>query len=209
MCEPASIALALTIATAATGYAASVQETNARNAQVGADNQARETSDMRARQSANDERADLEDQARIENQRLLEDAYENELQNRAAASELLVSASGAGLNLSGSVVEAWDEINAAGSRSEQNALEEMAQVGDQLEANKRRVKAKEASRIEENRLMPYHSGPSALGPLLEIAGGVNTYAGKKGGYAKAFGAGPSRSSFGNTKYGASRNPHTG
>ena len=149
---------------------------------------------MRARVSANEEREDLEDQARIENQRLLEDAFENELASRATAAELLVSASGAGLNLAGSVVEAFDELNAAGFRSEQNALEEMAQVGDQLEANKRRLKAKEASRIEDNRLMPFVSGPSPLGTALEIGASVNTFAEKKGGFKTAFGLGSTRAS---------------
>jgi hypothetical protein len=194
MCEPASIGLALSIASAGAGFVASQAEADARNSKIDSDNKARIASDMRARVSANEEREDLEDQARIENQRLLEDAFENELASRATAAELLVSASGAGLNLAGSVVEAFDELNAAGFRSEQNALEEMAQVGDQLEANKRRLKAKEASRIEDNRLMPFVSGPSPLGTALEIGASVNTFAEKKGGFKKEFGLGSTRSS---------------
>lgn len=180
MCDPASIGLALAIVTAGAGFAASSQESNAKNAAISAENSAKMESDMRARVSANEERDGLEDRARMENQRILEDAYENELSSRGTAAELLVSASGAGLNLAGSVVEAYDELNAAGARSEQNALEEMAQVGNQLESDKRGIKAKEASRIEENRLMPYHTGPSPLGPMLEIAGAGVSYGNKKG-----------------------------
>ena len=187
MCEPATISLALTIASAGAGYLQSVAETDEKNAQIDAENMAKTESDLQARISANQEREDLENQARVESERILEDEYENRLAGRATAAELQTLASSHGLNMAGSVKTAWDEINAAGARSELSALQEMAQVEDQLTANKRGVKTKERRRIEENRRLPSRSAPSGLGAMLKIGAGVNTYAEKKGGYGKAIG----------------------
>ncbi len=187
MCEPATIGLALSIASAGAGYLQSVQETNEKNARISAENMAKTESDLQARIAANQEREDLENQARVESERILEDEYENQLAGRATAAELKTQASSYGLNMAGSVTEAWNELNAAGFRSELTATQEMKQVQQQLATNKRGVKAKERRRIEENRLLPYRSGPSPLGAALEIGGSVNTYAEKKGGYGKAFG----------------------
>lgn len=82
MCEPATIGLALSIASSAAGFMAESAATNEQNAQISAENAAKAASDLRARQAANDEIAQAQDQARIENERIIADGFNKALEGR-------------------------------------------------------------------------------------------------------------------------------
>lgn len=186
MCEPATIGLALTIASTAAGYMAESAATDEQNAQTAAENTAKAASSARARQSANDEIAQTQDQARIENERIIADGFAKALEGREAEATSLTMAGSNGVE-GISVDEAYWDIAGINYRNTMASQSEMSQNLNQLESNVLGIKAQEAQRIEDNRPDAYKSGPSPVGAVLSIAGAGNKYVEGQGGYEKVFG----------------------
>jgi len=186
MCEPATIGLALTIASTAAGYMAESAATDEQNAQTAAENTAKAASSARARQSANDEIAQTQDQARIENERIIADGFAKALEGREAEATSLTMAGSNGVQ-GISVDEAYWDIAGINYRNTMASQSEMSQNLNQLESNVLGIKAQEAQRIEDNRPDAYKSGPSPVGAVLSIAGAGNKYVEGQGGYEKVFG----------------------
>lgn len=188
MCEPATIGLALTIASSAAGFMADSAATDEQNAQTAADNAAKLASDSRARLAANDEIAQTQDQARIENERIIADGFNNALEGRAAEATFLTMAGSNGVQ-GISVDEAYWDIAGVNFSNTMASQSEMSQNLSQLESNVLGIKAQESQRIEDNRPDAYKSGPSPVGAALSIASAGNDYVGDQGGYKKVFGTG--------------------
>jgi len=186
MCEPATIGLALTIASTAAGYMAESAATDEQNAQTAAENAAKAASDLRARQSANDQIDQTQDQARIENERIIADGFSKALEGREAEATSLTMAGSNGVE-GISVDEAYWDIAGINYRNTMASQSEMSQNLSQLESNVLGIKAQEAQRIEDNRPDAYKSGPSPVGAALSIASAGNTYVEGQGGYKKVFG----------------------
>jgi hypothetical protein len=186
MCEPATIGLALSIASSAAGFMAESAATNEQNAQISAENAAKAASDLRARQAANDEIAQAQDQARIENERIIADGFNKALEGRESEATSLTMAGSNGVQ-GISVDEAYWDIAGINYRNTLASESEMSQNLSQLESSVLGIKSDEAQRIEDNRPDAYKSGPSPVGAALSIAGAGNTYVEGQGGYSKVFG----------------------
>ena len=186
MCEPATIGLALTIASSAAGFMADSAATDEQNAQTAAENAAKATSRGRAKQAANDEIKQTQDQARVENERIIADGFAKALEGRAAEATSLTMAGSNGVQ-GISVDESYWDIAGINYRNTMASESEMSQNLNQLESNVLGIKAQEAQRIEDNRPDAYKSGPSPVGLGLSIAGAGNSYVEGQGGYKKVFG----------------------
>ena len=186
MCEPATIGMVLSIGSKVAGFMAESAATSEQNAQIAAENAAKAASDLRARQSANDEIDQTQDQARIENERIIADGFAKALEGRALEATSLTMAGSNGVE-GISVDEAYWDIAGINYRNTMASESEMSQNLSQLESNVLGIKSQEAQRIEDNRPDAYKSGPSPVGAVVGIAGAGNNYVEKQGGYKKVLG----------------------